>query len=133
MPKEINVELVELKKALEKNGEDAFNDLLRSNLFVKCFGEYAADQDELDRIEISYYSAGTNLYHNFTRLGLIPHYYYPYLNQPGYEQPLVFVQFNRLPNNRLLNVVCKAFAKNVDSSDKLNMRGMTLFQFYVEK
>ncbi|XP_002133544.3 sodium/potassium-transporting ATPase subunit beta-1-like isoform X1 [Drosophila pseudoobscura] len=42
-----------------------------------------------------------------------PAYYYPYLNQPGYLSPLIPVQFKSLPQGQVLDVECRAWAKNI--------------------
>lgn len=102
--------------------------LMKENIFLKCNGEYSADLDAVENTQITYYSKDANI----QDIGLMPFYYYPYLNQPGYRGPLVFIQFKNLPKFELVNILCKAYAANIDSDDKLNLRGMTRFQLYVE-
>ena len=104
----------------------------KNHVFVKCEGEYSADKDALTRADVVYFSENGSRY-NITEVGLIPFYYFPYLNQPGFESPLVFVQFKKLDKFLLVNVLCKAYAANIDSDDKYNKRGMTQFQLYIEK
>ena len=41
------------------------------------------------------------------------------------------VQFDASPNT-LINVICRAHAKNIDSEDRRNLRGMTKFTFFVQ-
>lgn len=106
--------------------------ILTNNVIVKCDGEYSADRDALLNAELAYFSAHSSAL-DYYKLGLLPVYYYPYLSQPGYKSPLVFVQFKNLPQFQLVNIVCRAYAKNIDSSDKLNLRGMTKFQLFYGK
>lgn len=105
--------------------------VLKTNILIKCDGEYGSDRDALRNSTVIYYSMGSKEL-NIQDIGLIPFYYYPYLNQPGYRSPLVFVHFKNLPKNRLINILCKAYAANIDSSDKMNLRGMTNFQLFIE-
>jgi sodium/potassium-transporting ATPase subunit beta len=42
-----------------------------------------------------------------------PRYYYPYRNQEGYRSPLVMVKFAKLTNGVVINVWCKAWARNI--------------------
>lgn len=95
-------------------------------VYVKCEGEHGADRDNIK--EIDYYSPYPS-----NKIGGIPFKYFPYRNQPDYLSPLVFVHFKNVTNNMLLNVLCKAYAKNIDNKDRLNRRGMTHFQIYIGK
>jgi sodium/potassium-transporting ATPase subunit beta len=112
-----------------KNILDRLNNrktLINENIFIKCDGEFSADVDLLRHANISYHSAQAGV----QDIGLLPIFYYPFLNQPGYKSPLVFVHFRNLPKHTLLNVLCKGYAQNIDSGDKVNLRGMTRFQIY---
>lgn len=120
----------EIKETLSQL--DQFEQVINENIFVKCDGEYSHDKDALMNATITYYSVGSKKLNVENKLGLVPVYYYPFYNQPGYESPLVFVQFE-IPHFQLINVVCRAYAANIDSADKLNMRGMVKFQLYIEK
>lgn len=103
--------------------------VLSSNIFIKCEGQYSSDRDAIARTELIYYSPVSNFKTN--KIGFIPFFYYPYLNQRGYEQPLVFVHFENLPKNQLINVLCSAYADNIDSDDHFNGRGSTTFQIFM--
>ena len=46
--------------------------------------------------------------------GFYKNKYFPYLNQKGYESPLVAVQFLSPKLNVRIRIVCKAWAKNID-------------------
>lgn len=103
------------------------------HVFIKCVGERGADMDALERTNLVYYSpvsGGDGL--RTTEVGHVPFFYYPYRNEIGYRQPLVFVHFKRVPRNRLINVLCRAYAANIDSEDYVNMRGMTRFKLFVK-
>lgn len=93
-------------------------------VYVKCEGEYGTDRDNIKQIE--YYSAYPT--HD---IGGIPFKYFPYRNQPGYLSPLVWVYFKNVSMNVLVNVECKAYAKNIDNKDRLNRRGMTKFSLFI--
>ena len=57
-----------------------------------------------------------------------PYYYFPYRNQEGYRQPLVFVKFRRPRNGVIIQISCKAWAKNIEN-DKA---GSTHFELMVD-
>ena len=43
-----------------------------------------------------------------------PFYYYPYVNQEGYRQPIIFARFENATNGVLINIWCKAWAYNIE-------------------
>lgn len=62
-----------------------------------------------------------------------PSYYYPYQNQKGYLSPLVAVQFNSPPKGQMLDVECRAWAKNIHYSGSARDRmGSVTFQVIVD-
>lgn len=95
-------------------------------VYVKCDGEHGADRDNVKEIE--YYSA-----YPTNEIGGIPFKYFPYRNQPGYLSPLIFVHFKNVSTNVLINIECRAYAKNIDNKDRINRRGMTKFQLFIAK
>lgn len=97
----------------------------KSYVYISCTGQEGTDSDQLK--EIDYYSS-----HSSNKVGGIDFKYFPYMNQPSFVSPLVFVHFKDVSINTLINVVCKAYAGNIDNSDRLNQRGMIKFQLYVE-
>jgi len=103
--------------------------VLQNNILIKCQGEHEADREALRMTQIVYYSPVSNEL-NTDVIGYVPFFYYPYLNQAHYTQPLVFVEFRGLPVNMLVNVVCRAYAQNIDSEDSLNRRGLTVFKLF---
>ena len=94
-------------------------------VYVKCDGDYGVDRDNIKEIE--YFSSYPK-----NDIGGIPFKFFPYRNQPGYLSPLVFIHFKNVAHNVLINFVCKAYAKNIDNTDKFNQRGMTKFQLFIE-
>jgi sodium/potassium-transporting ATPase subunit beta len=67
---------------------------------VTCEGENPIDQENMGPIEF------------FPSKGF-PAHYYPYYNQEGYRAPLVMVKFAKPTNGIVINVWCKAWAKNI--------------------
>lgn len=123
-----------LREIRDKNQDkkEELEELVKNHIIVKCDGEFAADIDKFRNYKPKYYSVTNNSFSD--EFGVFPFYYYPYLNQKNYESPLAFIQFNTASSyNVLTNVICKAYAKNIDSDDKLNKRGMTQFIIYIEK
>ncbi|XP_017041341.1 sodium/potassium-transporting ATPase subunit beta-1 [Drosophila ficusphila] len=92
----------------------------RQQIWVSCNGHLSKDKE------------------NFQNIGYFPSqgfptYYYPYLNQPGYLSPLVAVQFNSPPKGQMLDVECRAWAKNIRYSGSARDRmGSVTFQILVD-
>lgn len=95
-------------------------------IHVKCNGQHSNDKDNIG--EIDYYSEYPS-----NEMGGISFKYFPYKNQDNYLSPLVFVHLKSLPNDVLINVLCKAYAGNIENTDVINMRGMVKFQVYIGK
>lgn len=134
--------LSSIREKLDEKMKIEFDEILRSNIIIKCRGENSADEDVVNNLIINYFSIDDRVTQNFNNtFGAIPFYFYPYLNQNGYEAPLVFTKFDFKNSNNpnkfitrgvVTNVICQAYAGNIDSSDKLNLRGMTQFQLFVK-
>ncbi|XP_015608295.1 sodium/potassium-transporting ATPase subunit beta-2 [Cephus cinctus] len=79
-----------------------------NTIWVSCEGENPADQENIGPVHI------------LPRRGF-PGYFYPYENSEGYLSPLVAVHFERPRSGILINVECKAWARNIHHSrnDKL--------------
>lgn len=80
------------------------------NVFILCAGENQVDLDFTG--EIVYFSL-TPDGKGKAPIGYIPFFYFPYRNQDGYRSPLVFAYFRNITTNVLVNVMCKAYAKNI--------------------
>ncbi|KAH8402509.1 hypothetical protein KR222_001206 [Zaprionus bogoriensis] len=94
--------------------------LERQKIWVSCNGHYGMDRELFTNI--SYYPTQG-----------IPAYYYPYLNQDDYLSPIVAVQFNDPPQGSVMDVECRAWAKNIIYSGSLRDRmGSVTFQLLVD-
>jgi sodium/potassium-transporting ATPase subunit beta len=58
-------------------------------------------------------------------------YYFPFINTPGYLAPLVMIQFESLNPGILINVECKAWAKNIIHS-RMERRGSVHFEILMD-
>ncbi|CAF4175269.1 unnamed protein product [Rotaria sp. Silwood2] len=100
--------------------------VMKNFILIKCFGQYPTDEDlvhEVDHISILGNKA----------IGGIPTYFYPFLNQPGYRQPYIWAQFIKIESNVLLNIVCRAYARNIrQSTDIEDMTGAVHFELFFE-
>uniref|UniRef100_A0A1W7RAX9 Sodium/potassium-transporting ATPase subunit beta n=1 Tax=Hadrurus spadix TaxID=141984 RepID=A0A1W7RAX9_9SCOR len=79
-------------------------------IYISCDGENAADKDNLGDVEYLP-SSGINSY------------YFPFINQREYLSPFVFVRFKDIAKNVLINIECKAWARNIkhERADRLGM------------
>ncbi|KAI0228080.1 Sodium/potassium-transporting ATPase subunit beta-2 [Lamellibrachia satsuma] len=89
-----------------------------SSIHVTCHGENPADEENMGKV-------------TFYPPNGFPFFYYPYLNQEGYRQPLVFAHFERPKNGVLIQVWCKAWASNVYHS-KNDRAGSVHFELLVD-
>ncbi|XP_037828599.1 sodium/potassium-transporting ATPase subunit beta-1 [Lucilia sericata] len=104
---------------LKKHIEDV-DPLSRQQIWVSCDGTNAEDKENLG--EVKYYPSQG-----------FPAYYYPFLNQPGYLSPLIAVQFEKLPLNKMVNIECRAWAKNIIYSGSVRDRkGSVTFQIFID-
>ncbi|XP_076674412.1 sodium/potassium-transporting ATPase subunit beta-2-like [Andrena cerasifolii] len=61
-------------------------------------------------------------------------YYYPFKNIPGYLSPIIAVQFLRPARNRIINVECRAWAKNIIyKPSKKEKMGSVHFELMVDE
>ncbi|KAK9872953.1 hypothetical protein WA026_020303 [Henosepilachna vigintioctopunctata] len=72
----------------------------RNTVWVSCEGEYPVDVEFLGHIE--YYP-----------IQGFPGYYFPHKNLEGYLSPLLAVQFKRPRYGVVINIECRAWAKNI--------------------
>lgn len=81
----------------------------KEQVWVNCQGENPADNDMMG--DISY----------FPKERGFPSKYFPYLNQVGYQSPLMAIKFENPTKGMLLHIECRAWAKNIgyDRRDKL--------------
>lgn len=89
-------------------------------VWVSCDGTHGPDKEKITNV--NYYP-----YQGF------PGYYYPYLNQEGYLSPIIAVQFPNLPHNNMVNIECRAWAKNIIYSGSVRDRkGSVTFQILID-
>ncbi|XP_061708063.1 sodium/potassium-transporting ATPase subunit beta-2-like [Cydia pomonella] len=105
---------LDLKQAIKrKSGQPDMNEV-----WVSCEGVSETDKNNI----------GSRQYIPSPAHGF-PSYYFPYTKQEAYLSPLVVVMFENPTLETEINVVCKAWAKNiVDSSEQVTAR----FQLKVE-
>lgn len=110
------VSYVDPPDALKKNLKNPFEQNL---VYITCTGENSADRDNIGQ-DVNYYPQQG-----------IPFNYFPFTNQKGYVSPFVFVQFNDIARRVLVNVECRAWAKNIhfDRGDRL---GSVHFEMLVD-
>lgn len=79
-----------------------------NTVWVSCEGENPADLENIGPIKY------------IPNQGF-PGYYFPYENSEGYLSPLVAVHFERPMRGIIINIECKAWARNIrhDRADKL--------------
>jgi sodium/potassium-transporting ATPase subunit beta len=85
---------------------------------VSCQGENPADVENLGPIE---YEPPSGFHKK----------YYPYRNQEGYRQPIVFAKFKKPKNGVLIQVWCKAWAENI-YHHKLDKAGSVRFELLID-
>lgn len=105
---------------------DLWQPVMKDYVLIKCGGQYPTDQDlvkQVDHISILGNKA----------IGGIPTYFYPFFNQPGYRQPYIWAQFTQIESNVLINIVCKAYARNIRRSNNIeDMTGAVHFEIFFE-
>jgi sodium/potassium-transporting ATPase subunit beta len=90
----------------------------RNLIYVTCAGQDNVDKEHMGPIKI--YPEGFGFQ------------YYPFRNSPGYLSPLVMVQFLNPSPGVLLNIECKAWAKNIQHS-RLERLGQVHFEIKVDR
>lgn len=92
-------------------------------VWVSCEGENPADIENLGN-SIDYYSLSGEQ-------GFLGNYF-PFLSIKGYLQPLVAVQFSSVKTGVLINIECKAWAKNI-AHDRTDRRGSVHFELMIDE
>uniref|UniRef100_A0A1B6FQY1 Sodium/potassium-transporting ATPase subunit beta n=1 Tax=Cuerna arida TaxID=1464854 RepID=A0A1B6FQY1_9HEMI len=112
LPKEMPEQLKALIKSPSNNGT--------KNIWISCEGEYEFDKEHI-RTDFAYYP-----------IQGFPSYYYPFVNSPGYLSPLVAVQINRPSTNVLINIECRAWAKNIHYHGGKDREGSIRFELLID-
>ncbi|XP_076232639.1 sodium/potassium-transporting ATPase subunit beta-2-like [Calliopsis andreniformis] len=98
------------------------NSSWRNTVWVSCTGEDPHDNESIG--ELQYYPQA----HGF------PGFYYPYTNIPDYLSPVVAVHFLRPARNRIINVECRAWAKNIKyKRSKKEKSGSVHFELMIDE
>lgn len=95
--------------------------------WITCEGENPADKENIGELRY-YYPGFTNqsgLY------GGIPNFNFPFLNQDAYLAPFLFVKFVKPQPNVLIQVECKAWAKNI-KPDRQARLGSVHFELMID-
>ncbi|KAF9819873.1 hypothetical protein SFRURICE_004227 [Spodoptera frugiperda] len=92
----------------------------RRKVWVSCMGERPADVEALG--EVKYYP-----YPGLSET------YFPYDNTPGYLSPLVAVQLLKPKLHQIINIRCRAWARNIIYTDSLKDRfGSTHLEIMID-
>uniref|UniRef100_A0A4D5R9Z6 Sodium/potassium-transporting ATPase subunit beta-2 n=1 Tax=Scolopendra viridis TaxID=118503 RepID=A0A4D5R9Z6_SCOVI len=108
----------ELERVRRLHSNDASRNHTSEMVWVTCEGENPADKENIGEIE----------YYPFAGF---PAKYFPYKNVHGYLSPFVFAHFKSLQKNVLINVECKAWAKNIKHA-RMERRGSVHFELMVD-
>ncbi|XP_022914204.1 sodium/potassium-transporting ATPase subunit beta-2-like isoform X2 [Onthophagus taurus] len=91
----------------------------RNTVWVSCEGENPADVEAVGPIQY------------FPDIQGFPGYYYPYENAEGYLSPLVAVHFLRPKSGIVINIECKAWARNIKHS-RVDRIGSVHFELLID-
>ena len=88
-------------------------------VWIDCHGEQPADRENIGLI--NYYPKLRGFHQK----------YFPFMNQPNYQSPLVAIQFEkRPPAGTLLHIECRGWAKNI-GYDYMTRVGRAHFELLV--
>jgi len=96
-----------------------------NSIWITCNGENPADREYVGPIE--YLTPGLPT----EEFGQIPNYYFPYFKQPNFESPFVFVRFPNPMKRVLIQIECRAWAKNI-KYDRFFRSGSTHFELMID-
>ncbi|KAK7576326.1 hypothetical protein V9T40_012612 [Parthenolecanium corni] len=114
LPSEIPDNAKEAIKNKIENGEPNY-------VWVSCNGQSPHDRENQGPIE-------------YIPAPGFPHYYYPYMNLKGYMSPLVAVRFLRPKPGIVINMECRAWAKNILYKSNSQVReGSVHFEIQVDE
>jgi len=107
----------EIKDLMETNVNTS-NEGLNRRVWIQCKGENPADVENAG--EIVYYP-----YQGFSAN------FFPYLNQPGYVSPAVFMQLKKPNKGVMIAIECRAYAMNIEH-DSMERRGLAHFEVMID-
>ncbi|CAG5048122.1 unnamed protein product [Parnassius apollo] len=92
----------------------------RRKVWVSCKGERPADVEALGPLKYWPYPG-------------LPETYFPYDNTPGYLSPLVAVQLLKPTLHQIINIRCRAWARNIQFTESLKERlGSTHLEIMID-
>ncbi|KAM3959168.1 sodium/potassium-transporting ATPase subunit beta-2 [Aphomia sociella] len=92
----------------------------RRKVWVSCMGERPADIEALGPLKYWPYPG-------------LSETFFPYDNTPGYLSPLVAVQLLKPALHQIINIRCRAWARNIQYTDSLKERlGSTHFEIMID-
>jgi sodium/potassium-transporting ATPase subunit beta len=109
MPADLKTHIEEEQKRGSKNTQV---------VWISCEGENPADTENLGAIQY------------IPRRGF-PSFYFPFQNLEGYQPPLVAIYFERPKTGVLINIECKAWARNIHH-DRAERRGSVHFELMID-
>jgi sodium/potassium-transporting ATPase subunit beta len=118
LPKDVLERLDTSSKAYSEGSGKVGENKDMFNVWLTCEGENPADKENIGQIT---YFPGP----------YFKSFYYPYQNAPGYLQPLVAVQFHGPENGVLINIECRAYAKNIEH-DRSERIGSVHFELLMD-
>jgi len=86
---------------------------------ITCEGENPADKENIGKLR--YIPENQSIRAN----------YFPYSKQKGYQSPFVMIQFEKPNRGVLINIECKAWAKNI-RYDRMEREGSVHFELLVD-
>ncbi|CAG9823485.1 unnamed protein product [Phaedon cochleariae] len=110
----------EMPQGLKNHIASLNNTKERQNIWISCQGENPADVEYLG--PMTYYPRYIQGF---------PGYFYPYMNAEGYLSPLIAVKFERPIPGIVINVECRAWAKNIIYSRSERM-GSVHFELLID-
>lgn len=90
----------------------------KNQVWVDCHGEHPADIEAMGNYE--YFPKSASFHGK----------YFPYRNQPGYQAPLIAVQFKDPTPGQLIHIECRAYAGNI-GYDKRDRIGRAHFELLI--
>jgi len=107
MPEELQHHIMSLRNSEELK-----------TVWVSCEGESPIDRENIGDVQY------------IPRQGF-PGYFYPYMNTEGYLSPLMAVQFKRPKTGVIINIECRAWAKNL-IHDRKERIGIVHFEILID-
>jgi len=95
-------------------------------ILVECIGEHLADKDNIGKV--AYFPSKAVGKDNY---GVIEKKFFPFLGQPYYATPLVFVKFENIAKNILVQVMCRPINLVNVKTDGKEDQGKVHFEVFI--